>query len=187
MFDMLYRLGRPLWDAPPPDKLREAIEGEDALSPGHALDVGCGTGTNVIYMAEHGWQATGVDFSATAIQRARHGAEGIAGAVFLEGDATELSQLDIGKPIDLVLDMGCYHSLPAAAKPTYVAELATVMEAGTLLMMWEGIHIKRGEISDVFSRDFVVERSEPKDFIVKRLMFRHAIAGTWYRLRRRRQ
>ncbi|AOW93732.1 hypothetical protein BFN03_16680 [Rhodococcus sp. WMMA185] len=187
MFDTFYRLGRPLWDTPPPEQLCDAVEGEDALPPGHALDVGCGTGTNVIYLAKHGWQATGVDFSATAIERARRAAEGVGGAAFLEGDATKLSQLDIGKPIDLVLDMGCYHSLPAAAKPTYAAELAAVVEAGTPLMMWEGIRIKHGEIADVFSRDFVVERTEPKDFVIKRLVFSHAIGGTWYWLRRRPQ
>jgi SAM-dependent methyltransferase len=62
MIDTLYRLGRPPWDTPPPAELREAVEGPDALAPGHALDVGCGTGANVIYLATHGWQATGVDF-----------------------------------------------------------------------------------------------------------------------------
>ncbi|RVW00147.1 class I SAM-dependent methyltransferase [Rhodococcus xishaensis] len=185
VFDTIYRLGRPMWDTPPPEQLRDAVEGEDALPPGHALDVGCGTGTNVIYLAKHGWRATGVDFSATAIQRARRAADGIAGAAFLEGDATELSQLDIGKPIDLVLDMGCYHSLPDAAKPVYVAELAAVTEAGTPLMMWETLRIKPDKISDAFSRDFTVERFERKDFILERLMLRRAIAGTWYWLRRR--
>jgi hypothetical protein len=50
-FDLQYRLGRPIWDTPPPEQLREAIEGEHRLPPGHALDVVCGTGTNVVYLA----------------------------------------------------------------------------------------------------------------------------------------
>jgi hypothetical protein len=140
LFDTLYRLGRPVWDTPPPEKLRDAIEGPDALPPGHALDLGCGTGTNVMYLAQHGWQATGIDFSAAAIGKARQQAKGIAGATFIEGDVTKLSHLDISRPINPVIDMGNYHSLPDDAKPTYVAELA-ITEPGTPLMMWQGIRV----------------------------------------------
>lgn len=184
-FDILYRLGRPIWDTPPPEELRDAIEGDDALLPGHALDVGCGTGTNVRYLASHGWQATGVDFSAAAIRRATRDATNIRGATFLEGDVTRLSQLPLAKPIDLVLDMGCYHSLPEDAKPVYVAELAAVMEPGTPLMMWEGIRIKPGEIPDAFGGDFTIERTEPKNFTINRMKLRHTIPAHWYWLRRR--
>ena len=185
LFDTLYRLGRPIWDTPPPEELRDAIEGPNAIPPGHALDVGCGTGTNVIYLAQHGWQATGVDFSAAAIRKARTNAHGVPGANFIEGDVTKLSHLDIGRPIDLVIDMGTYHSLPDNAKPTYVAELADVMEPGTPLMMWQGIRLKPGEIPQAFGRDFIIERTKPKDFIIKRKMLRHTITAEWYWVRRR--
>jgi len=185
LFDVMYRLGRPIWDTPPPEQLRESIEGDDALPPGHALDVGCGTGTNVLYLASHGWRATGVDFSAAAIARAQRDARAISGATFLRGDVTRLSRLSIATPIDLVLDMGCYHSLPADAKLAYVAELAAVMTSGTPLMMWEGIGIKPGEIAEAFSRDFTIERSEPKTFTVNRMKLRHTITAHWYWLRRR--
>ncbi len=185
LFDVLYRLGRPIWDIPPPDNLRSAVEGTDALPPGNALDVGCGTGTNVIYLAKHGWSATGVDFSAAAIRQARRNAQGIDGAAFLEGDVTQLSQLAIPKPIDLALDMGCYHSLPSQAKPKYVAELAAVLEPGTPLMMWEGIRIAPGEIPEVFNPYFTIEGIESKDFTVNRRLLHHTIAAQWYWLRRR--
>lgn len=41
------------------------------LEPGRALDLGCGEGGDVIWLAENGWHATGVDLSPTAIDRAR--------------------------------------------------------------------------------------------------------------------
>ena len=41
------------------------------LAPGRALDVACGEGRNTIWLATRGWDAVGVDFSATAIDRAR--------------------------------------------------------------------------------------------------------------------
>lgn len=185
LIDTLYRLGRPPWDTPPPAELREAIEGPDALAPGHALDVGCGTGTNVIYLAQHGWHATGVDFSPVAIRRARADARGLPGAHFIEGDATKLTELDMARPITLAIDMGGYHSLPHDAKPVYVAELSALLEQGTPLLMWQGIGLKPGEIPDAFGRDFVIEASKPKDFVIKRKFFSRKVAGQWYWMRRR--
>lgn len=41
------------------------------LAPGRALDLGCGEGADVIWLARHGWQASGLDISETAIARAR--------------------------------------------------------------------------------------------------------------------
>jgi SAM-dependent methyltransferase len=46
-----------------------AAEFADAL-PGRALDVACGEGRNTIWLATCGWRSTGIDFSATAIERA---------------------------------------------------------------------------------------------------------------------
>ena len=184
LFDTLYRLGRPVWDTPPPQELCDAIEGPNALPPGHALDVGCGTGTNAIYLANHGWHVAAVDFSAAAIRKARADARGITNATFIEGDVTRLSHLGISAPIDLVIDMGTYHALPESAKPAYVAELAKVMVPGTPLMMWEGIGLRPGEIPEAFGRDFIIERTEAKDFHIKRKMLRHTVTAHWYWLRR---
>lgn len=94
LFEGLFRLGRPVWDVPIQPELRATIEGAAALPAGRALDLGCGTSTNVVYLAQHGWEATGVDFSATAIRLARKSAAGIVGTRFVEGDVTKLRQLE---------------------------------------------------------------------------------------------
>lgn len=72
------------------------------LAPGRALDLGCGEGADVLWLAQHGWTATGVDISPTAIRRAAEAAEA-AGLTadrvrFLTGDLAELPD----GPYDLV-------------------------------------------------------------------------------------
>ncbi|TMK17193.1 MAG: methyltransferase domain-containing protein [Actinobacteria bacterium] len=58
----MYRTGRTPWDTGvTPPEVVDLIEGPAAVAAGRALDLGCGTGTNVRYLAQHGWEATGVD------------------------------------------------------------------------------------------------------------------------------
>src|SRR3954452_3817437 len=45
------------------------------LTPGTALDVGCGEGGDVIWLAQQGWRPTGADFSANGLERAARHAE----------------------------------------------------------------------------------------------------------------
>jgi 2-polyprenyl-3-methyl-5-hydroxy-6-metoxy-1,4-benzoquinol methylase len=42
-----------------------------ALTPGTALDVGCGEGGDAVWLAEHGWRVTGLDVSQAALTRAQ--------------------------------------------------------------------------------------------------------------------
>lgn len=61
-----------MWSGNPnPQLVAEA----SALSPGTALDVGCGEGGDVIWLAQHGWRVTGADFSANGLARAARHAE----------------------------------------------------------------------------------------------------------------
>ena len=186
LFDVLYSLGRPIWDTPTPPEVRDVVEGPSALPPGRALDLGCGTNTNVEYLAQHGWDATGVDFSAKAIELARRNASGIAGATFLVADVTKLSESSITGPFDLVIDMGCYHSLSPDGRAAYVPEVAAVMKPGALLMMWEGIMVADNEIPDRFHRNFAIAGIKHKSFMIRRFGRRLAEKkkASWYWLRR---
>lgn len=193
VFEMLYRLGLAIWEIPVPEEIRvlgdrygaQGAEGPDAVAPGRALDLGCGTSGNVAFLAQHGWDATGVDFSAAAIKKAAKSTEGMAGATFAQGDVTKLTEQGITGPFDLVIDNGCYHSLSAADKPVYVREVAAVMKPGALLLMWEGIRLQPNEIPERFSADFDVEQITEKNFVTKRFGRRINIDAHWYRLRRK--
>ena len=57
-----------LWSGDPNDWLPEFALGWE---PGRALDLGCGEGADAVWLAEHGWDVTGLDLSATAIARMR--------------------------------------------------------------------------------------------------------------------
>lgn len=66
-----------------------------SLQPGTALDLACGEGGDVLWLAEQGWNATGIDFSPTAVDRATAEAfaRGLAQrAVFLVGDLDHLDR-----------------------------------------------------------------------------------------------
>ena len=132
LFFSLFYLQKPPWDTGiTPPEVEEFVQNHP---PGRALDLGCGTGTNVIYLAQHGWQATGVDFVEKAIRHARHKADQASvAAKFFADDVTHLSE--ITGHFDLVLDIGCFHSLSVHAKRVYVANLSRfLVPHGTLLL-----------------------------------------------------
>lgn len=89
-------------------------------TPGRALDLGCGTGTNVMYLAQHGWEAVGVDYVPQAIFEARNKAKQSKGSVtFYHGDVTHLERLPLTPPFTYFLDIGCFHSLDEAGQRRY--------------------------------------------------------------------
>ena len=130
-FNLAY-LQKPIWDtgiSPP-----ELLDFITSRSPGRALDLGCGTGRNVITLAKHGWTVTGVDFSRRAIQKAKRKAQLNQVVVDLYvADVTQLSS--IGGPFDLILDLGCFHSLPANRRQAYITKIGELLDdTGTYLL-----------------------------------------------------
>lgn len=70
-WEQRYAGAEPVWSGRVNTQLA-AIAGE--FEPGSALDLGCGEGADAIWLAERGWQTTGVDIAATALQRAARAA-----------------------------------------------------------------------------------------------------------------
>jgi SAM-dependent methyltransferase len=136
VYRALYLLGLRVWerDLPPPDLVR-LVEGE--TTPGRALDLGCGTGTDSIYLAQHGWQVTGVDMVPKALAIARRKAEA-AGVHprFVEGDVTRLPELGIGGEYSLLLDFGCLHTLPLDRREAYVESVSAAAAPGATFVLF---------------------------------------------------
>jgi cyclopropane fatty-acyl-phospholipid synthase-like methyltransferase len=139
LFKTFYRLGFVPWDGHPLAKsLQKLIEGDGALSPGAALDLGCGTGDNSIYLAKHGWQVTGVDFVAKAVAKARAKAEASNVAVdFAQADVTRLSSEGIGSNFGLIVDSGCLHGMSPEDRDAYVREVTAVAAPDARLLLVE--------------------------------------------------
>ncbi len=66
-WDRRYSRSTRAWSGRPNAALTEQVT---ALTPGTALDAGCGEGADAIWLATQRWQVTGVDFSAQALRRA---------------------------------------------------------------------------------------------------------------------
>lgn len=137
-YRLSYLLGRLPWDSGvPPPELVAVVEGPRALRPGRALDLGCGSGTNVVYLAQHGWDVTGVDDAGGAIARARRRAE--ASSVrprLVRGSVTRLTRLGLAEGFDLLFDLGCYHSLAPDQRPAYVAGTTRLAAPGALFLLF---------------------------------------------------
>lgn len=121
MGDLTYRFGLGPQPSDVPDhRLMELVEGPGQLAPGRALDLGCGTGRNAIYLGRHGWETTGVEFVGYAVEVARHKAETRAVPVrFVTGDVTRLPELGLGEDFRLLVDGGCYHMIPDGRRDAY--------------------------------------------------------------------
>ncbi len=93
--------------------------------PRRAIDLGCGTGTNVITLAQYGWQVSGVDFAPRAIKIARRKtARANVDANLYIDDVVKLQK--ISGAFDLALDMGCFHNLEDK-KGNYLNRLAEIL------------------------------------------------------------
>lgn len=122
-FNWMY-LRRPPWDTGiTPPELRAFIAAHPA---GRALDLGCGTGTNLLALAQAGWQVTGMDFALRAVNQARRrlSSAGYPAHVLL-GDASKMAGVE--GPFDLVLDIGCYHGLAVDTRAAYRDNLLRVL------------------------------------------------------------
>ena len=94
------------WDTGTPDPLLVEMVESGAIAPGRTLEIGCGTGTNAIFLAEHGFNVLGVDISPVAVEKARAKARGTCRFDVIDF----LEAVPTGGPFEFVFDRGCFHS-----------------------------------------------------------------------------
>jgi SAM-dependent methyltransferase len=194
-FELAYLFGYAPWDrwgGKPLRQLREFFEGPNALRPGRALDVGCGRGHASIYLAQQGWQVTGVDAVARALKVARRRAARASATVdFVQADVTRLDRAGIRGPFDLFLDLGCFHILADAERARYGASLAGVAAADARLVLFAFGPNKhpfgprgatRADIERSLSPDWTITWSAPETELPYRTP--RGATATWYLITR---
>ena len=138
MYRLMYRVGFTPWDTDQvPKELSALIEGAGALPHGRAVDIGCGTGTQAVYMARSGWEVTAVDAVPRPLSRARARADEAGVSVdWILADAARLHRLGLTPGFTLVFDRGCFHGLDESQRGAYAAAVDELAAPGaTLLMM----------------------------------------------------
>ncbi|HXF61165.1 MAG TPA: methyltransferase domain-containing protein [Caldilineaceae bacterium] len=106
---------------------------------GAALDLGCGPGANVLYMARLGLHATGVEIAGapllSALQRLQHEpAEVKRRIAFVCADVCALPWTS--PAFNYILDVGCLHSLPPAVRARYAAGVISSLAPGGFYQLY---------------------------------------------------
>ncbi|MBL8146902.1 MAG: class I SAM-dependent methyltransferase [Anaerolineae bacterium] len=187
VFSDIYRANEARWDTgiTPPEIMAVLAE----LPAGKALDLGCGTGTNVRTLLQHGWEADGVDFVELAIGMARAKLAAFPAERFglYCGDVSQLDAIPtLRAPFDLAIDIGCGHSVPADGQPKYATGVAARLKTGASFMLY--IHFPHPGHDHGLNPEDVYRLFLPYFDLVWEVRSDDTTTGTpsaWYRLARR--
>lgn len=177
----------PAWDVghPQPVFVRLADQG---LLAGQVLDSGCGTGEHTLLAAARGAEATGIDLSVRAIERARaKAAERGVTARFETGDVLRLG--DLGVAFDTIIDSGVFHVFDDEKRARYVASLASVLRPGghCYLICFSDRQpgdagprrVSQDELRAAFSDGWTIATIEAQTFEINPGVFDFSTAQAW--------
>ena len=160
------------WDIGSREELVSLVE-SGRVKPCRAIDLGSGTASNVIYLAQHGFEVTGVDYSPEAIEMGRLRArEADVEVTFIEDDLTNLQH--INGTFDLLVDYGTLDDLRTPQRDLYMKNVLPLTHQGSLFLLycfewwplwWErpfidrvGVVMRPGEAERRFGEYFEIER-----------------------------
>jgi SAM-dependent methyltransferase len=137
-FKERYKSGVTPWDLGRPDANLVEVVSQRPVEPCTVLEAGCGTGTDSIWLAQQGFEVTGVDVSGIAVEKAAEKAEqaGVQ-CTFLELDF--LAQIVPGAPFAFFYDRGCFHSFDKnKQRRRFAGKVAAHLESGGLWLSLVG-------------------------------------------------
>ena len=168
-YNITYRYFRAPWDIGPRKELVELVEG-GRIKPCRAIDLGSGTASNCVFLAQRGFDVTGVDYSPAAIELGKQRAmEAGVSVNFVVDNLTNLSH--IAGPFDLLVDYGTLDDLRPPARELYTGSMLPLTRPGSLFLLytfewqprwWErpffsGLAMEPGEAERRFSPYFEIE------------------------------
>jgi SAM-dependent methyltransferase len=192
VYDLLYRIGAARWkrgwDTGVAPELRALVEdgtlSAERLGGGRAIDLGCGSGANALYLAEHGFHTTGVDFSPVAVEQCMAAAaeRGLSDRTrFAVGDVTQPIP-GVEGPFDLVLLYNVLQDLPGPGRRGLADLTRSLTRPGSGVLLWCWYAPKRslplvsyrgpsrispfvvepGEERELFESAFDIDRAGPR-------------------------
>jgi SAM-dependent methyltransferase len=132
-----YAQGNTPWDTRRPSSELQRILREYEIAPGRALELGCGTGTNAVFLATRRFEVTAVDISPLAIQQAQVKVDEVdASVTLLAADLLKLP--DLGNPFAFIFDRGVYHAVRQENLAGYFNTLSSVTAPGSMYLTLAG-------------------------------------------------
>ena len=168
-YQIIYRHFRAPWEIGARPELVSLVE-SGQIKPGRAIDLGCGTGANSIFLAKHGFDVTGIDFAPAAIEKAQSTAQHCGVEVsFLVDDLTDLKHT--AGAFDLLVDYGTLDDLKPRQRDLYMKNVLPLTHPGSHFLLfafewhpywWErpyysSMALKLGEAQQRFSPYFEIE------------------------------
>lgn len=132
-----YESGTPPWETGKPSSELARVIAEENIKPCRVIELGCGSGVNAVWLAQQGFDVTGIDVTPLAIERARQrAAEASVPVRFVVGDVLRLpAEKD---PFPFFFDRGCYHAVRQSDARAYVESLARVTAPGAIGLVLTG-------------------------------------------------
>lgn len=164
-----YEKGDLPWDSNIRSRELARVIDEIPIAPCRAVELGCGTGTNALFLAEQGFSVTAFDISSVATQQATLRANEAGLHVdFISDDLCSLEWT--GEPFDFIFDRGCYHCAREESVEGLQAALATLSKPGTRYLSLIGNTTERNgnepamteeEIRTEYGRLFDIDELRP--------------------------
>lgn len=134
-WDEVYKKEETPWDTGSPSSELIKVLDSGVIAPCRALDLGCGTGTNAIYLAQKGFDVTAVDISEVAVKKARVKAKAAnVKATFMRAKLPSARILS-GEIFDFIFDRGFFHFFDSKDRPHIVDMLARLTRKGSIYLL----------------------------------------------------
>lgn len=180
-WDERYKVGKEAlpWDTGlPAPELVEYFERTE-IKPTRALEIGCGTGTNAIWMAQQGCTVVATDLSPTAIESANEKLkESGLKVTFQVSDILDSEPVSAGS-VDFVFDRGVFHVMPPDVRRNFIDRVHSALDEGGFWFCLagnadefrpEGVQgppqLKASELIDPTEDQFEVHKMERASFVL---------------------
>jgi len=137
-----YATGQTPWDSGAPSLEMQRVVSEWQIAPRRTLEIGCGTGTNAVWLAQQGFTVTAVDLVPLAIEKAIARAKSAGVKVDFRAasllEPATAAALTAEGPFPFVFDRGVYHCLREENLAAFLQMIARVTGRDSFYLLLAG-------------------------------------------------